>query len=580
MFKNNPLALQGLAQDSLQMPSGLIVPRHSAEALIKAQATEQAKSMNRDRQNKAQFFSKFALANSVVLGAREKPVGTPMFSLLYEAAEKSFVDAILIRARVDQMKRIWQLATTGKNKEVGYKVVHIRHDDPTYKGSKNDDERCREMEKLIGNPTPAEYMDLYPHHVRPHTGIKDFIAVETKAELIIDRKVMLRYKRRDGQGYAAFHWMPGETIKPVDESIRVWAKKNETEGKVTKDTVYKMSLATGFDIAQSAYVQIVDGMVVGAYSDEEISVHISNPSDRLNRFGYGISKLELSLDLTSTLLIGFSYNRELFKQDYPEAILTVAGDFDAEGLQAFKQQIMSDAGGIGQSWRLPVIPAGDVDNFKLESHKLRDTPREMMFSDLLRMTMMLKCAAYGAHASTLNLETDSGQGGGSLSSPDPATEIEFSKEMGLIPMLGDQCDFLTDSIIRPRYDDLRVIIVGMSPEDEKQAIDIRTSRVSKWMTRNEARAEEGNSPIGFFLTAEDYSKLKENDPKKELWEKNVYNYPADVPVPNYLNTFNMLAQPQDGEEDDQGQGQPIQKALRKSKGEPVKFLRIDLDDQL
>ena len=590
-FRENPLAYQSLAQDSLQMPSGLIVPRHSAEAMIKAQATEQAKTLQQqrhDKMNKAQFFSKYALANSVVLGAREKPVGTPMFGLLYEAAEKSFVDAILIRARVDQMKRIWQPATTGKNKEVGYKVVHDRHDDPTYKGSKNDDERCREMEKLIDNPTPAAYTYLFPHHIRPHTGIKDFIAVQTKAELIIDRKVMLRYKRRDGQGYAAYHWMPGETIKPVDESIRVWAEKNEPDKKVTSNTVYKMSVATGFDIAASAYVQIVDGMVVGAYTDDEICIHISNPSDRINRFGYGTSKLEVSLDLTTTMMLSWQYNKGLFSANYPEGILTVAGDFDDEGLQAFKQQIMSEAGGAGNQFRLPIIPAGDADNFKLDFHTMRDTPREMMFDNLLRLTMMLKCAAYGAHASTLNLETDSGQGGGSLSSPDPATEIEFSKEQGLMPMLGDQCDWITDSIIRPRYDDLKVVISGMSVEDEKSVIDIRTSRVSHWMTKNEGRAEEGNSPIGFFLTAEEYSKLKEGDPKKKLWEDNPWNYPCDVPIANYKSIIQMMNQPQDdGQGQGDGQDNPnqqdqVQKALRKSKktSEPIKYLHISLDDQL
>ena len=139
-FRENPLAYQSLAQDSLQMPSGLIVPRHSAEGLIKAMATEQAKTMQRERQgNKAQLFSRFAMQNNVVWGARGKPQGTPMFSLLQQASETSFVDAILINARIGQMKRIWQKSNDGKNKEVGFKVVHIRHDDKDYKGGKDDD---------------------------------------------------------------------------------------------------------------------------------------------------------------------------------------------------------------------------------------------------------------------------------------------------------------------------------------------------------------------------------------------------------------------------------------------------------
>lgn len=563
------IPLTGLFDDSVRLPSGMIVPKHTAEDLIKSEAKKQ-----RQEENKAQFFSRFALAqNMISYGAREKPQGTPIIPILYEASEKSFVDAILIRARCNQMKRIWQLANTGKAKEVGYRVVHERHDDKDYKVTKNDNERCREMQALLSDPTPLKFTYLYPHQVRPHTRLKDFVTVMTKAELIIDRKVMLRYKRRDGQGYAAFHWLPGETIKPVDEALRAWAKKHESDGRVAKHSIEKMSYMTGFDIGRSAYVQMVDGMIVGAYSDDEISLHISNPSDRLNRYGYGVSMLEMSLDVTAALLMAWTYNKEMFKTNYPEAILTVAGDFDKEGLMAFKQQILSEAGGIGSNWRLPVIPAGDVENFKVESHKLRDTPKDMLFDTMFRMLVMFKAASYGAHPSTLNLDMDSGSGGATLSSPDPASEIEFSKEQGIVPMITDMAEWITDSIVKPRYDDLKIIITGMNPEDEKQTIDLRTQRTSKWMTRNEARMEEGMEPVGDM---ED--------------ETNMWNMPADAPLMNQMTQFNMMQQQQEqgnntSEEDDQ-QGYENQqdddqyyKSLNKSAKE-IKFLRIDLEDQL
>jgi len=273
---HNNISLQGLFEDSLQTPAGLIVPKHSADTLIKSEAKKM-----RMEDNKAAFFSKFALAaNSMAFGAREKPIGTPQFALLYEAARKSFIDAILIRARIDQQKRVWQRANDGKSKEVGFKVIHERSDDPDYKVTDNDRARCREMEDFLNNPTPVDYLYLYPHNVRPHTGLKDLMGILTRAELIIDRKAILRYKRRDGQGYAAFHWLPGESIKNVDESVRAWAQKNETGGKVVRDTIARMSYATGFDIARASYVQMIDGMVTAAFTGDEISVHISNPSDQ------------------------------------------------------------------------------------------------------------------------------------------------------------------------------------------------------------------------------------------------------------------------------------------------------------
>lgn len=555
---HNNISMAGLFDDAVQMPSGLVVPKHSATDLIKSEAKKQ-----RIEENKSSFFSKFFLSNNLIAaGAREKPLGTPQFPILYEAARKSVIDAILIQARVDQQKRVWQKANEGKTKEVGFKVVHDRNDDPDYKVSDNDKERCREMESFINNPTPTEHLWLYPHNVRPHTNLKDLAAVLTRAELIIDRKCILRYKRRDGQGYSCFHWLPGESIKNVDESIRAWSRKNEKDGKVGKDTISKMSYMTGFDIDRSSYVQMIDGMITAAFTDDEISVHISNPSDQMNRFGYGTSRLELSLDITTTLLMAFTYNREMFKTNYPEQILTVAGDFDKDGLAAFKQQILSEAGGVGSNWRLPVIPAGDAENFKIESVKLRETPKDMLFDQMIEMAMNLKAAAYGAHPSTLNMAVYAGTSGqNTLGNTNNAGEIEFSKEHGLIPSLTDMCDWLTDAVIKPRYDDLKLVLVGLKPEDEKEAVDLRTQRASKWMTRNEARMEEGREPIG--------------DPKDE---GNMWNMPADAPIMSQQTQVSMMEQQQqeaeqggDEEEDDQ-----YQKSLRKSQPEK-KYLRISIN---
>jgi hypothetical protein len=564
--------------NTTQLPSGLIVPTHSAQDLIKSEAKKQQRE-----DNKASFFSKFALAqNSIAYGAREKPQGTPQFAILYEAAEKSTLDRILIRARTDQQKRIWQKANEGKNKEIGFKVVHDRADDPDYKVTRQDKERCAEMEKFISDPTPTEHIYLYPHNVRPHTRLKDLVGVLTRTELIIDRKCILRYKRRDGQGYAAFHWLPGETIKNVDESIRAWAQKNESNGKVGRDTINKMSYSTGFDLARASYVQMIDGMITAAFTDDEISVHISNPSDRLNRWGYGTSRLEESLDITTSLLMAFTYNREMFKTNYPEQVLTVSGDYDKEGLAAFKQQILGEAGGVGNNWRLPVIPAGDMENFKIESVKLRESPKDMLFDQMIRMMVMFKCSAYGAHPSTLNMETDSGAGGGSIFAGNASGEIEFSKEHGLIPSITDMAEWLTDALIKPRYDDLKLVVVGLNPEDAKQAVDIRTSRVSKWITKNECRMEEGGAPIGFYLPPEQYSKLQEGDENKEKYDKNPWNYPADVPIPNYLNTFAQQQQAEEEPDQDEDQGDDQKdsdqyyKSMRKSRPE-TKFLKITLD---
>jgi hypothetical protein len=543
----------------METPAGLLVSSRSIDSLNKAVAEESRKIAAEEEEKRGTLFSKYMLQNMSLYGAREKPQGTPGFRTLYQASRQSFVDGILIRARVDQMKRIWK--RTYDPAKIGFKVVHVRHDDPTFKGSKEIDARCREMESLVDDPCPEKYTQFYPNRVRPHGRIKELAASLTKTELIIDRKCIRRMKRADGKGYAAFYALPGETVKNVDEAMKEWAAKNAKNngGKKTVNaaTAYRMSEATGFDMTKSSYVQIVDGMLVDAFTSDELSIHLSNPSDEINTFGYGISRLEISLEVTATLMAAWSFNREMFKTNYPEAILSVAGDFDKEGLQAFKQMLIGDTHGAGNYWRLPVIPSGSVDGFKIEAHKLRDTPKDMLFNEFVRLLIMIKCAAYGAHPSTLNMQMDSGQGGSALSSASPIDEIEFNKELSLIPSIEDMADWFTDAIIKPRYDDLKLIVTGIEKDDEKLTVDLRTQRVSKWITRNEARMEENRDIIGSL-----------DD------DSNPYNYPADVPVTNYINTFQMLSQPQDDQQDDQGED--VQKSFKKKKSK--KFIEITIDE--
>lgn len=537
-----------LGTDLLETPAGILTPARSADALIKSEA----KRINAEQHRQGpQVMSQVALYQNMQLyGAREKPRGTPQFADLYYAADKSFIDKILIQARADQSKMVWQKAVEGR--QVGFKIVHDRHDDPKFKPTDDVLKRCAEMEAFLCDPTPAKYInsgdikrDLYPNNVRLHDGLKDLVSRLVKAELVIDRKVLYRRKRADGKGYAYFHWLPGATVKPVHEAIRDWTRKHDPHNKMGRNQVLdRMSTASGFDLYDSAYVQIMDGMIVSAFTADEISVHIANPSDQENRQGYGESRLEISLDITATLLYAWNFNKEMFKTNYPESILSVSGDYDKAGLDAFKQQIMGESAGPGQNWRLPVIsstPGADMQAFKVESFKLRDTPKDMMFDQLFRMLINLKAAAYGAHPSVINFGQESGGGsGGSLFGSDNSTDIKFSKEHGFLPALMDMCAWFTDALIKPRYDDLRLIIVGLDDGNEKARLEVVLEKGKAYKTRNELRMMDGDEPKGFWVPDNEYKGLSDED--KKQYDANPWNYPMDAPIPSYMTTFNQKEQ--------------------------------------
>lgn len=565
MSKHLPLAgFPALIADPHETPAGLIVSGRSMEPLIKAEAKKEAARIAGEN-SLAKIFSPFALAqNMIAYGAREKPLGTPSFEILREAAKKSFVDAILIKTRVKQQKMIWQRALDGK--QVGFKVVHDRHDDRDFKVTPEIQKRCDEMEMMLSDPTPVRFREYYPSGQRIHSGLKNLIASLVRAELIIDRKVLQRYPRSDGKGYAAFHWLPGDTIKPVDEMVKEWARKNEKGGKVGRFSAEKASAASGFDLVGSAYVQVVDGHIVAAFTDEDITVHISNPSDEINRFGFGESDLETSLDVTATLLYAWRYNQEMFKTNYPEQLVTVSGNIDKAGLASFKQQILGEAGGIGNNWRLPIIPVENKDDFDMKAVKLRESPKDMLFDQFFRFMIMFKAAAFGCHPSVLNFSLDSG-GSKGLNSHDPTNEISHSEDYGLKPSLLDLCEWFTSELVKPRYDDLRVILIGLEDEDEKGAVELLSTRTKGWKSRNEARMHEGDLPRGFWVPDDKYAGLSDED--KQKFDSNPWNMPADQPLAAAMTQVSMMGQAEDDPEDEE---EPVQKSQRRQK----KFLRLRL----
>jgi hypothetical protein len=527
----------------MKTAAGLIVPKSAGEEFIKAGLARDAESIAKEQKKRPRFFSEYMMGmNMIAYGAREKPQGTPTFSLLYEASKKSFIDAILIRARTDQTKMVFQKSSDSK--PIGFSVVHDRHEEDDYEPTENIRMRCHEMETFLLNPTPKKYTAFYPHQVRPHVGLKDLVARLIRAELIIDRKVIYRYKKANGKGYAAFHWLPGDTIRPVHEGVREWAKKNDPKGAMGRNTVEMMSVATGFDIARSSYVQLVDGMIIAAFTDDEISVHISSPSDQINRWGYGESRLEISLDITTSIINAWKYNQELFKTNYPEAILSVTGDYDKEGLEAFKKVILSEGGGVENNWRLPVIAGDDSGGkeFKVTTHKLRDSPKDMLYDKMFHMLVALKCASYGCHPSVINFTMEGGNSS-AMFGRNPSDEIEFSQEHGFKPTIEDISEWFTRSLIKPQYDDLKLIIEGLEPDDKKVTVELMEKRGKNWVTRNESRQKDGLNPIGDI-----------NDPE------NPWNFPNDASMPQYLTAISSaklqadMAEQEEGGEGEGGEG--------------------------
>lgn len=456
------------------------------DTLVKSQDLSTKDKASIDKQLEKKIGTLFRLYyniwnSSVTWGAGEKPLSTPTTMLLREAARQSLIDRLLIGTRAFQARHVSQRVAEDSQQK-GWMVRHKRHFDHDYKPDPDIDRRCREMEELILHPNPEVHGSV--------NGFRNAFVQMVKGELTIDRKVMITVKDSMGR-VQSWHMLPPDDIKP---RLQVLLRHQKQFKMPTIDAaISSIYEKFGVDTTNAAFIQEIDNQILGAWTAEECHVDFVNPSDELDRYGWGVSPLEDSLEATTLLMLGLYYNKQNFLSNYPEAFLFINGDVDQEGLEVFKKQIYAQIGTQGNQ-RLPVFATGDPA-FRTELHRLRDSLTDMQFIQLLRFAIALKCAAYRAHPSEINFSPDLGERGAIISSDNQEDQIAKSTEEGFHSILDNESQFITGTVIESHYDDLCMFFSVEEAMTENQIVDLWTKKTALGDTIDEYRQARHKPPL-------------------------------------------------------------------------------------
>ena len=437
------------------------------------------------------LFSVYAnlYTSAFAYGASEKSRATPTLALLRETARNSAIDRLIIETYKQLTRQVSDLITVDQHQK-GWAVRHVRHRDPYFQADKDVERRCREMEELINSPN----REVHPG------GFRDVVNWLVEEMLVIDRGVIIK----EGLNYKKqplpemWHGIPGDTLKPrLQVVLRHMANDGYgAGGGVTQDDAVQMIFQRfGVDVSHAAYIQDIDNRIYGAWDKDACAVMITNPSSEINRFGYGVSGLEASLQFTTFLMMALHYNEQMFLSNYPEAFLLLKGaEIDQAGLEAFKQQIYGEVGPQGNA-RLPVIPAAGSD-MGAELLKLRETMTDMEFVNTLRIMIALKCSSYGASPELINFMPFDGAGQviqqGATAQD---TKIAYEKDRGYKNILDSLAHFFTREFIRPYYDDLVMEHSVRDEPTESERIELATKELAVATTVDEYRLSRGLKPL-------------------------------------------------------------------------------------
>ncbi len=476
--------------------SGILVPADTMLKSLRAES-ELNKARNKAMREAAKgaFFSDWTrLTGFNQAGAMEKPEDEVNFSFLRDTYEHSAIDQVIINTRIQQIRQVSQRCRDPK-KHAGFRIVHKDHDADNFVETDEIKQLCEHISDIIAHPW---------HQVHPN-GVKDVFTISVREEMVVDRKAMVIQRDRMRRPIR-YHMVDGATVLPVLRVLFPWLMENAQKFGITFDphdpdslkqalnqAGEEISNITGIPQHALAYVQEVDSKIMAGWTEDQISLDITQPSVWVNKLPYGQgSLLQQSIELTAAWVNGWQYNQSLFRTNYPERLVAIKGDYDPNALEAMKRKIFSEAGPA--SWERLLIMPGDED-FEVNTYNLRDTPKDMLYGELLRIIINLKTAVYRMDPSTIGFSHDSGSGNSLFGTGDREQQLAMAEEEGFHGLLQNLANWFTEAIVKPWHPDLIMIFDGLKREAEQERIELSTKATSAYWTIDEARAIENKPPL-------------------------------------------------------------------------------------
>jgi len=239
------------------------------------------------------------------------------------------------------------------------------------------------------------------------------------------------------------------------------------------------------------YTQIYDGMVIAEYNQDELCFGVRNPRTDIRLFGYGVSELEMLINVVTSLLWAFEYNQKAFSQgSAAKGIINFKGTVPEKQLQAFRRHWYQLISGVENAWKTPITAADE-----LQWINLQQTSRDMEFNAWMDFLIKVACSMYQMDPLEVNFKYgNAGQKSG-LQEASNKEKITESKERGLRPLLRFLERNINQSIIWPINENFEFDFVGLDALTRDEIANLNQKRVKTFLTVDELRAEDDLPPL-------------------------------------------------------------------------------------
>jgi hypothetical protein len=402
---------------------------------------------------KGLLFDPFALIDQ--LGYRDRPTGLT-YQTLREMAKRVPTYTAILQTRLTQVKNFGQRQKDPR--EPGYGII-LRDEKAT--PSRQDEKRMRQLEDWL-----MQTGTVWSHG---RDNFKTFLTKITRDSLVLDQCCWEIQHNRKGEPWA-FYAMDAGCMRLAD--VPPGAEANPPLDMVK-------------------YVQVYDEMVIAEYGPHQLCFGVRNPRTDIRVNGYGYSELEQLINVITSTLWAFEYNRKQFSQGtLARGLLNFKGTIPDKKIDAFRRQWKMMIAGIDNAHKTPMTNVDEVQWIDLHTDS-----QKMGYSDWMDWLIKITCAVMQFDPTEINFSYgNTGQSNQMFGTP-VESKVQQSKDKGLKPLLEDLALWINTHLIWQLDPAMEFAFLGLSAKSTDQAVDLAKKQVTYLKTVDELRAEEDLEPL-------------------------------------------------------------------------------------
>lgn len=244
-----------------------------------------------------------------------------------------------------------------------------------------------------------------------------------------------------------------------------------------------------------AYVQRVNGEIRAEFTEDELAYAVRNPRTDLLVSDFGMSELEVLIEIVTGILNGIRYNTTYFTaNNLPQGILSIIGNYEDEHLEGFKRHWTQMTSGAAGKWATPVMAMSEGQGMQWTPFK--QSNQDMQFNEFLEFLFNIACAVYQIDPNEVGFKSWTSNSGAMGQSDNTAEKISQSKDKGFVPLMYFLSNTFNHEVMHQLDPDYEFTWVGVDEEDEDRKLE-----------RQSKQAEMGLVTVAELRKADDREEL-------------------------------------------------------------------------